>query len=173
MSPRRLSHVDARGRAQMVDVSEKPVTRRRAEAEAVVIMREETLRLISSGAAAKGDVLAAARIAGIQAAKKTAELIPLCHSLLLGTVDIRFSHRREGNGRSALRIEASVKCEGQTGVEMEAMTAVSTAALTVYDMCKAADRWMTIGTVRLLSKEGGKSGPLNRPGRKKARFRKL
>jgi cyclic pyranopterin phosphate synthase len=173
VSLRKLSHIDARGRAKMVDVSEKPATRRQAEAEAVVVMREETLKLISSGTASKGDVLSAARIAGILAAKKTAELIPLCHSLLLGTVDIRFSHRRAGSGRSSLRVVASVRSEGQTGVEMEAMTAVSTAALTIYDMCKAADRWMTIGTVRLLSKEGGKSGRLRRPGRRAVRFREL
>ncbi len=148
----------------MVDVSSKPVSRRRAVAEASLRMKKETFRLIAAGDNLKGDVLAAARLAGIQGAKKTPELIPLCHPLLLGKVDISFSHRKEGKGSVMLRITAMVKGEGQTGLEMEAMVAASTAALTVYDMCKAVDRWMTVSTVRLLAKEGGKSGPLRRPG---------
>jgi cyclic pyranopterin phosphate synthase len=169
---KKLSHLDGKGRANMVDVSSKPVSRRRAVAEASLRMRKETFRLIAAGDVVKGDVLAAARLAGIQGAKKTPELIPLCHPLLLGKVDISFSHRKEGNGSVRLRITATVKGEGQTGLEMEAMVAASTAALTVYDMCKAVDRWMTVSTVRLLSKEGGKSGSLRRPGPKPA-FRDL
>jgi cyclic pyranopterin phosphate synthase len=161
---RKLSHLDEKGRASMVDVSGKAVTVREASAEASLIMREETWRLISTGGVAKGDVLAAARLAGIQGAKKTPDLIPLCHPLLLGRVALDFSHRPSGKGRVALRIRSTVRAEGQTGLEMEAMTAASVAALTVYDMCKAADRWMTVSTVRLLSKSGGKSGDLRRPG---------
>ena len=172
MTVGKLSHLDGKGRANMVDVSSKPVSRRRAVAEASLRMREETFRLIAAGDNLKGDVLAAARLAGIQGAKKTSELIPLCHPLLIGKVDISFSHRRAGKGKVALRIIAAVKGEGQTGLEMEAMVAASTAALTVYDMCKAVDRWMTVSTVRLLSKEGGKSGPLRRPGPQSA-FRDL
>jgi len=161
---KKLSHLDAKGRAKMVDVSSKPVSRRKAVAEANLRMREETFRHIAAGDNLKGDVLAAARLAGILGAKKTSELIPLCHPLLIGKVDISFSHRQAGKGKVALRIIAAVKGEGQTGLEMEAMVAASTAALTVYDMCKAVDRWMTVSTVRLLYKEGGKSGPLRRPG---------
>jgi cyclic pyranopterin phosphate synthase len=148
----------------MVDVAGKPVTAREAVAEATVEMRSETWRLASSGEAAKGDVLAAARIAGIQAAKRTPELIPLCHPLPLSSVSVAFSARAAGRGRTAVRILATARCEGQTGVEMEALTAAAVAALTVYDMCKAADRWMTIRAVRLLEKRGGKSGTVRRPG---------
>jgi cyclic pyranopterin phosphate synthase len=169
---KKLSHLDGKGRAKMVDVSSKPVSRRKAVAEANLLMREETFRLVAAGNVVKGDVLAAARLAGIQGAKKTSELIPLCHPLLLGKVGISFSHRRVGRGKVSLRVLAEVKGEGQTGLEMEAMVAASTAALTVYDMCKAVDRWMTVSSVRLLSKEGGKSGSLRRPGPKPA-FRDL
>jgi cyclic pyranopterin phosphate synthase len=148
----------------MVDVSTKETTVREAAAEATITMKPETWTLISSGASAKGDVFAAARFAGIQAAKKTPELIPLCHPLLLGSVSIRFSPPVPARGKTALTIRAEVKAEGQTGLEMEAMVAAATAALTVYDMCKAADRWMTVSTVRLIAKKGGKSGDVRRPG---------
>jgi len=163
---RKLSHLDHRGRAAMVDVSGKAVTLREAAAEATVNMREETWRLISAGKTAKGDVFAAARLAGIQAAKKTPDLIPLCHPLLLGKVEVGFSSSPAGKG-VALRVRSTVRAEGQTGLEMEAMVAASVAALTVYDMCKAVDRWMTVSRVRLLSKRGGKSGTLTRPGLRK------
>ena len=157
----------------MVDVSEKATTVREAVAEATVVMKKETYRMISSGAAAKGDVFAAARLAGIQAAKKTPDLIPLCHPLLLGKVDIEFSRRAAAGGKTAVTVRSRVRAEGQTGVEMEAMVSASVAALTVYDMCKSVDRWMTLTAVRLLSKEGGKSGSVFRPGiktdRRKAR----
>ena len=161
---RKLSHVDSRGRASMVDVSDKPVTVREATAEASIAMKPETWKLISSGSSAKGDVFAAARLAGIQAAKKTPELIPLCHPLLLGSVQISFSRPASSRGRMVLTVTAVVRAEGQTGLEMEAMVAAMTAALTVYDMCKAADRWMTVSSVRLMAKTGGKSGEVRRPG---------
>jgi cyclic pyranopterin phosphate synthase len=148
----------------MVDVSGKAATVREALAEATVRMKDETFRMISSGDVPKGDVFAAARLAGIQAAKRTPDLIPLCHPLLIGKVDVEFSRRAAGKGGSALTVRARVKAEGQTGLEMEAMVAASVAALTVYDMCKAVDRWMTVTSVRLLSKRGGKSGSVTRPG---------
>ena len=166
MKKKGLSHLDAKGRISMVDVSRKPVSRRTATAEAVIVMKDETFKLISSGGTEKGDVFAAARLAGIQAAKKTPDLIPLCHPLLLGKVELLFSHRRGTKGKTALQILSSVTGEGQTGLEMEAMVSASVAALTVYDMCKSIDRWMTVSTVRLFSKEGGKSGSLRRPGLK-------
>lgn len=150
----RLSHLDADGRARMVDVGDKPVTTRVAVAGATVRMRPATLRLIAAGGLPKGDVLAVARLAGIMAAKRTAELIPLCHPLTLSHVDVRLTPR----GRGAVAVEATVRLDGRTGVEMEALTAVSVAALTVYDMCKAVDRDIEITDVRLLRKEGGKSG---------------
>ena len=150
----------------MVDVSGKAETSREAVAEATVVMDEATWALAASGKAAKGDVLAAARLAGIMAAKRTPDLIPLCHPLLLSRVDVTFDARPARRGKTALRILAVARCIGQTGVEMEAMTAAAVAALTVYDMCKAADRWMTIREVRLLEKRGGKSGPVLRPGRR-------
>jgi cyclic pyranopterin phosphate synthase len=139
----------------MVDVGGKAVTARAAVAGARVVMRPSTLRMIASGAAPKGDVMAVARVAGIVAAKRTAELIPLCHPLLLTSVEVELvpDHRR-----SRLDITAAVRLTGQTGAEMEALTAVSVAALTVYDMCKAVDRAMEITDVRLLRKSGGKSG---------------
>lgn len=153
-SPDKLTHFNEQGRAVMVDVSDKPVTARTAAAEAKVTMAPETLRRIREGSVAKGDVLAVAQVAGIQAAKKTSDWIPMCHPLPLTGVNIRF----EDNGRDELTITAEVKTTGKTGVEMEALTAVSATALTVYDMCKAIQKDMTIGSVRLLTKTGGKSG---------------
>lgn len=157
----KLSHVDAQGRARMVDVGAKDVTRREAQAEAFVKMKPATLDLIVSGRAPKGDVLAVARIAGIQAAKRTHDLIPLCHALALSAVHVEFEPL--ANGR--LRIETTARCDGKTGVEMEALTAASVAALTVYDMVKAVDRGMTIQRVGLLKKSGGKSGTWVRKGK--------
>ncbi len=149
-----LSHVDERGAARMVDVSEKAETARTAIAEAIVRMQPATLALIQAGGIAKGDVFATARIAGIMAAKKTHELIPLCHPLAITgvTVDI------DPEGDATLTIRATVKTTGKTGVEMEALTAASVAALTVYDMCKAVEKGIRIESVRLLEKHGGKSG---------------
>ncbi len=150
-----LTHFDAKGRAQMVDVSGKAVTDRLAVAEAFVMMAPATLALVMDGRAKKGDVLGVARLAGIMAAKKTADLIPLCHPLPISkvTIDLRPDPALPG-----VRIEATVKTTGQTGVEMEALTAASVAALTVYDMLKAAEKSMTIGGLRLILKDGGKSG---------------
>ncbi len=149
----KLSHLNDRGEASMVDVGSKDVTQREARATAIVLMKSETLQLIKSGDVTKGDVLAVARIAGIQAAKKCSELIPLCHPLMLTSIDVNF----ETNKNSVL-IEARCGLSGKTGVEMEALTAASVAALTIYDMCKAVERGMVIKDVCLLSKEGGKSG---------------
>ena len=151
----RLSHLDAAGNAHMVDVSDKHVTSRSATARASVIMQPETLALIVAGKAVKGDVLATARIAGIMAAKKTHELIPLCHPLLISKVSVDFA---PGLGGSLIEVTAAVKVEGKTGVEMEALTACAVACLTIYDMCKAVDRGMTITNLRLTEKSGGKSG---------------
>lgn len=150
-----LTHLDTQGRAHMVDVGAKAVTERSATAEARVLMQPETLRLITDGGHKKGDVLAVARIAGIQAAKKCADLIPLCHPLLLSSIKVELESEPT---TSTLRILATCKLNGQTGVEMEALTAASVAALTVYDMCKAVDRGMEIQTVRLLQKAGGRGG---------------
>ncbi|WP_028240600.1 cyclic pyranopterin monophosphate synthase MoaC [Stutzerimonas azotifigens] len=149
-----LTHLDAQGRANMVDVTEKAVTAREAVAEARVRMLPSTLAMIQAGGHPKGDVFAVARIAGIQAAKKTHELIPLCHPLLLTSIKVEL----EPLGEDAVRIVARCRLAGQTGVEMEALTAASVAALTIYDMCKAVDRGMTIECVRLLEKSGGKTG---------------
>lgn len=149
-----LTHLDSQGRANMVDVTDKAVTSREAVAQAVVRMRPETLAMIVSGGHPKGDVFAVARIAGIQAAKKTADLIPLCHPLMLTSVKVELS----AQGTDAVLIVARCKLAGQTGVEMEALTAASVAALTIYDMCKAVDRGMTIEGLRVLEKLGGKSG---------------
>lgn len=149
-----LTHLDSQGRAHMVDVTDKAVTFREAAAQAVVRMRPETLDMIVSGGHPKGDVFAVARIAGIQAAKKTSDLIPLCHPLMLTGVKVELS----AQGSDAVLIVARCKLCGQTGVEIEALTAASVAALTVYDMCKAVDRGMTIESVRVLEKRGGKSG---------------
>lgn len=149
-----LTHLDSHGRANMVDVTDKAVTSREALAEALVRMRPETLRMIVDGGHPKGDVFAVARIAGIQAAKKTSDLIPLCHPLMLTSIKLELT----AAGDDVVRIQARCKLAGQTGVEMEALTAASVAALTIYDMCKAVDRGMTIENVRLLEKSGGKSG---------------
>jgi cyclic pyranopterin phosphate synthase len=150
-----FTHFDAAGRAAMVDVSGKEETARIAVARGRIVMAPETLARIQQGAVGKGDVLGVARLAGIMAAKRTSELIPLCHPLLLAKVTVDLTPAPP----DAVEIEALVKVTGQTGVEMEALTAVTVAALTVYDMCKAADRGMWIGEVRLVHKEGGKSGP--------------
>jgi cyclic pyranopterin phosphate synthase len=155
VSAGKLSHLDEQGRAAMVDVSAKSETMRVAAAEAVIVMSAEAYDLALSGDNPKGDVLAAARIAGIMAAKKTSELIPLCHPLALSHAGVEFTPLPE---RRALRIVASVKTTGQTGVEMEALTAAAIAALTIYDMIKAVDKGSVIEGVRLLAKSGGKSG---------------
>jgi cyclic pyranopterin phosphate synthase len=149
-----LSHFDESGASRMVDVGNKPVSLRIARASGLMQMSASTLTLILDKRAAKGDVLEVSRIAGIMAAKRTAELIPLCHTLPLESVTIDFSNM----GDSTLRIEAIAKIEGKTGIEMEALTAVSVAALTVYDMCKAVDRSITIGPIQLEEKSGGRSG---------------
>jgi cyclic pyranopterin phosphate synthase len=150
-----LTHVDAEGAARMVDVSGKAVSVREAEARGTVWMRADTIRLLRDGASKKGDVLGVARIAGIMGAKRTSELIPLCHQIPLSSVTVDFAVEEEG---SALQITARTKSESTTGVEMEALTAVSVAALTVYDMCKAVDRGMRVGNIRLTRKSGGKTG---------------
>lgn len=149
-----LSHLDERGAARMVDVSAKADTAREAVAEALVVMQPATLRLILEGAVPKGDVIAAARIAGIMAAKKTPDLIPLCHPLPITGAALEF----EPLSDDTLRIEAAVRTTGKTGVEMEALTAAAVAALTIYDMCKAAEKGIRIEGLRLLEKRGGKSG---------------
>lgn len=149
----KLSHLDDAGNAAMVDVSTKPATEREAIAEGRITMSAEALAAIRAGAVKKGDVLATARIAGIMAAKKTSELIPLCHPLMLSKVAIEFAFEADG-----LRVTAMARLTGQTGVEMEALTAASVALLTIYDMAKALDKGMTIGNLRLLEKRGGKSG---------------
>ncbi|MFQ5533298.1 MAG: cyclic pyranopterin monophosphate synthase MoaC [Sphingomonadales bacterium] len=151
----RLSHLDDKGRARMVDVSDKDVTRRVATAVGSVRMAPKTLALILEGKVAKGDVLTTARLAGVMAAKRTADLIPLCHPL---SPDGIFVELKGDPERSAVDIEATVKLSGRTGVEMEALTAVSVAALTVYDMCKAADKSMVIGGIHVIFKSGGRSG---------------
>lgn len=153
-----FTHLNERGEANMVDVADKPVTTRHARAQAWVVMQPATLQALEAQALAKGDVLGVARIAGISAAKKTADLIPLCHPLALTKVTIDFE-LRPPNG---LHIRAEARVTGQTGVEMEALTAASVAALTVYDMCKAIDRGMSIERVALLSKSGGRSGDWQR-----------
>jgi cyclic pyranopterin phosphate synthase len=155
MGRSKLTHLDDRGRAKMVSVGDKPVTERVARAEAVVVMKPATLARILDGSTPKGDVLAVARIAGIQAAKRTPELIPLCHAIAVTGCEVVF----EDDARTGrLRIDATVHCRDRTGVEMEALTAATVAALTVYDMLKAIDRGMTIERVRLLEKTGGRSG---------------
>jgi len=151
----KLTHINENGDAQMVDISDKNNTAREAKAGAVVMMKAETLELIVSGSHKKGDVLAVARVAGIQAAKKCWELIPLCHPLMLSKVSIELTPNQE---KSCIEIIATAKLNGKTGVEMEALTAASIAALTIYDMCKAVDRFMRIDNVQLLEKKGGKSG---------------
>ena len=158
---RRLSHVDRRGRARMVDVSPKPVTRREAVARGEVRMRAATLAQIAAGALPKGDALAVARLAGIMAAKRTADLVPLCHPLPLAHVDVELVPDPAG---SRVLIESRVAVAARTGVEMEALTAVAVAGLTLYDMCKAVDREMTLGAIRLVRKTGGRSGTFVRRG---------
>jgi cyclic pyranopterin monophosphate synthase len=165
-STRRLTHLDAQGRARMVDVSAKAITARVAVATATLRMQPSTLRLIRSGRIAKGEVLAVARVAGIQGAKRTADLIPLCHPLPIERVSIDFTPLAGGR----LQVTATVQVTAKTGVEMEALTAASAAALTVYDMCKAVDRGMVITDVGLLEKRGGRSGAWRR---KTARRRTL
>ena len=150
-----LTHIDAKGEARMVDVSEKAVTSRIAVAEGAVVMQKATLDLIVSGNAKKGDVLGTARVAAIMAAKRTHELIPLCHPLLLSKVEVDIATDAKLPG---CRVRATVKVSGQTGVEMEALTAVSVGCLTIYDMVKAADRGIRIEGIRLIEKTGGKSG---------------
>lgn len=154
-----LSHIDSRGAAKMVDIAQKPITLRQAVAQAVVKMKPTTLSLISRGQMPKGDVISSARLAGIMAAKKTPELIPLCHPLMLSSVEMDFKIERKNN---RIVITSLVKSEGKTGVEMEALVSVATAALTIYDMCKAVDKEITIGGIGLLEKTGGKSGIFRR-----------
>jgi len=156
-----LTHIDEQGRARMVDVSHKAETERVAVARGEIRMRPETLALIQSGGVAKGDVLGVARVAGILAAKRTGELIPLCHPLPITHASVDFTFDEAG---SRILIEAQVRTVGRTGVEMEALTACSVAALTIYDMAKAADNGMVIGEIRLVKKTGGKSGTYVRPG---------
>lgn len=154
-----LTHLDAQGNAHMVDVGGKAVTKRSATASAVIAMQPSTMQLIVSGGHKKGDVIAVARIAGIQAAKKCADLIPLCHPLMLTSVKVEFELDEE---HSRVYIHATCALDGKTGVEMEALTAVSVAALTIYDMCKAVDKGMLIETICLQEKLGGKSGHYTR-----------
>lgn len=154
-----LTHLDAQGHAHMVDVSDKATTRREAVAEGFIAIAPDVVALIASGDTPKGDVLATARIAGIMAAKKTSDLIPLCHPLPLSSVKLTLDVRENG-----VAIMARARTTGQTGIEMEALTAVSVAALTLYDMCKALDRGMVIGDIRLSHKSGGRSGVYDRPG---------
>lgn len=149
-----LTHVNEHGQAAMVDISRKAATHRKAEAYAAVAMQASTLEMIAAGKAPKGDVLACARMAGIMAAKRTAELIPLCHPILLTHISVDFGVKKP----DMLEITTRAACEGSTGVEMEALCAASVAALTIYDMCKAVDRGMTIVNVHLLKKSGGRSG---------------
>jgi cyclic pyranopterin phosphate synthase len=156
---RKLSHFDSTGQAHMVDVGEKPQTRRLARADGTIRMTSDTLKLILAGTARKGDVLGVARVAAIQGAKRTGDLIPLCHPLDLTRVAAEFVVDKR---RSAIRLVVTVETVGRTGVEMEALTAVSVGLLTIYDMCKAVDRSMTLGEIRLLEKSGGRSGHFRR-----------
>ncbi len=158
MSDQHFTHLDPSGNARMVDVTPKEPTARRAVARGRVHMRPETTSLVAQRAVAKGDVLAVARIAGIQAAKRTSDLLPLCHPLMVGAVLVNFAF-----GDDYIEVEAQVDTFDRTGVEMEALTACSIAALTIYDMCKSADKTMVIGDIALWEKTGGKSGPFRRP----------
>lgn len=157
MAEKALTHIDKESRPRMVDVSEKPATRRQATARGVVRMQPSTLELLKKGLLPKGDVLTTARLAGVMAAKKTPELIPLCHPLLLGDINVEFGLDEP---KSLVEITATVKSTGQTGVEMEALTATAVAALTIYDMCKAVDRGIKIDNIRLIKKSGGQSGEI-------------
>ena len=154
----KLTHIDESGRPRMVDITEKADTRREAVAKGVVRMKASTFELLKKGTMPKGDVLAVAQLAGIMAAKQTPDLIPLCHPILIGEIKVEFNLDEEN---SAVDIAATVKSTGKTGVEMEALTATAVAALTIYDMCKAADRSMRIDSIRLVRKSGGKSGTIN------------
>lgn len=159
MSDHGFTHLDPLGRARMVDVTPKEATHRRAKARCRVYMKPETASAVARGAITKGDVLAVARVAGIQAAKRTADLIPLCHPIALTRVAVELSTEpATADAPPAVRCTATVECEGRTGVEMEALTSVQIGLLTVYDMCKAIDRAMVIGDIRLLEKHGGQSG---------------
>ena len=155
MTDNKLTHFDASGNAVMVDVSEKTVTFREATAHGIITMNAEAFAAVESGTVKKGDVLGVARIAGIMATKRTSDLIPLCHTLLLTKSAVEFTLHPEEH---SIEAECTVRCEGQTGVEMEALTGVSTALLTIYDMCKAMDRGMVIRDIHILEKDGGKSG---------------
>ena len=159
-TPRALTHFDARGSARMVDVGAKPATRRVAVASGRIVMQPATFSLISTGGAKKGDVLGVARVAAIQAAKRTPDLIPLAHPIAITRVGVEFILQKES---SSVRIVATVECRGPTGVEMEALTAAAAGLLTVYDMVKAVDRGMTLTDIRLEEKRGGKSGVYRRP----------
>lgn len=156
-----FTHIDEKGKAKMVDVSEKPQTQREAVARGAIHMKPETIRMIIERAIPKGDVITVARVAGIMAAKRTSDLIPMCHPLNLTSVNVDISIEEEKN---RLTIESRVKTVGQTGVEMEALTAVSVTALTIYDMCKAVDKEMVISDIMLMEKRGGKSGEFRRKG---------
>ena len=155
---KKLTHIDDQGRPRMVDVTGKPDTHREAVAKGTVRMQADTFRLIKQGRIAKGDVLSVAQVAGINAAKQTPHLIPLCHPLLIGDVNVEFSL---DEAESTVEITTTVKSTGKTGVEMEALTATAVTALTIYDMCKAVDRGMRIENIRLVRKSGGKSGTIN------------
>ncbi len=161
-----FTHFNESGRARMVDVSAKAQTERAATAQATVFLQPETLEKIQHGKIAKGDVLAVAQVAGVMGAKRTPDLIPMCHPIFLSSVDISFKEEPQPDryGRCSITITATAKTTGQTGVEMEAMTAASVAALTIYDMCKAIDRGMSFSDICLLSKSGGKSGTYTREG---------
>lgn len=154
-----ISHLDEKGKARMVDVTRKASTVRTAVVRGKVLMHPETVDMIESEGIAKGNVLGVAKIAGIMAAKRTSDLIPMCHPLELTGIDMQFTINRD---RGEITIEAKVSTVGRTGVEMEAMTAVSVAALTIYDMCKSADKWMILSDIKLMTKQGGKSGTLVR-----------
>jgi cyclic pyranopterin monophosphate synthase len=157
-----FTHFDDAGRARMVDISAKDETVREAIATGSIHMRPETLALIREGRVAKGDVLAVAQVAGIMGAKRTPELIPMCHSLLLTNIEMAFELTDSSDGYSRIRVKATVRTIGRTGAEMEALTAVSVATLTIYDMCKAVDREMSIHAIQLMRKSGGKSGLFER-----------
>lgn len=148
-----FTHINDQGRAKMVDVSDKDITARTAKAYGVVYMNAETIEMIKSGGIKKGDVLSVAQVGGIMAAKRTSEIIPMCHPVMTTGIDINFTVNEK-----SVEIESTVKCKGETGVEMEALTAVSAAALTIYDMCKAVQKDIVIGEIKLLEKTGGKSG---------------
>jgi len=155
-----LTHFDKEGRAKMVDVSGKKVTKREAVVSADVVVNPKTLKMIKEKRMAKGDVLSVAKVAGIMAAKRTSELIPMCHPLKISNIEITFNLK----GKNRIQIKSKVKCLGRTGVEMEALTAAAVSALTIYDMCKAVDREMVISNVKLLMKTGGKSGTFIKQG---------